>query len=249
MIFFKEFFSSVRCFLQAFGFLNRYRLWGFFFIPALLNLIIFIFIGYLAFIYSGELIRYFGDLLQIETQTAVTIVQFLIALVVRTIIILIYLKLYRYLSLIFLAPVLVIMADRLYRINHPEGSPLNAKRIISDAWRGAGLALNNLIRELSLTAIILLGAILVPILAPAAPFVIFFIESYFYGFSMIDYFNEQKHMSAQQSRNFVWLHKGTTMGIGAMFNILILLPVIGVILAPQMALTGAYISLQKLNNP
>lgn len=246
MTFFRELFLGVRSYFEALSYVHENRLWGFFIFPALLNLIIFAGISYLGYIYSGELIDYFAKLLELESENTLgSIAQFFLALVIRGIVIIIYFFFYRYLALIILAPVLALMAEKLHEIQTGISIPFSLNQLISDALRGAGIALKNLIRELTLTIVILIGAILIPPISIVAPPLIFTIESYFYGFSMIDYFNELKRMNARDSRDMIWSHKGLAIGNGAMFNILLFIPFIGVLIAPMLALTAAHLALVR----
>ena len=65
---------------------------------------------------------------------------------------------------------------------------------------------------------------------------------------MIDYFNELQKLSAKESRQMIWAHKGLALGNGAMFNLLLLVPVVGVMTAPLLALTASHIAMQKNND-
>lgn len=249
MTFFKEFFITIRAYYQTLDFIGAHRLWGFFIIPALLNLFIFIGIGILAYYYSGEVINYFTELFKINTDTTInTVAQFFLAFLIRIIVVFIYLKIYRYTILILMAPVLAIMAQKLHSITYGKHQSFKAKKLIADTLRGIGIAVNNMMRELLLTAVILIFAVIIPIISPFAPLLIFAIESYYYGFSMIDYFNELENLSAKQSRQMIWSHRALALGNGAMFNILLLIPVIGVMTAPLVALTASHLSLVKVSS-
>jgi CysZ protein len=46
-------------------------------------------------------------------------------------------------------------------------------------------------------------------------------QSYFYGFSMLDYTSERLKMNLQQSENFIWQHKWLAVAIGTVFNLLV----------------------------
>lgn len=248
MLFFKELFLSIQAYFKTLEFISFHRLWGFFIVPAIINLLIFIGIGILAYQYSGQLITYFSSLFEIDTDSTLNaITQFFLSLLIRTIVVIIYLKMYRYTILILMAPVLAIMAQRINSKTTDEHEPFRFKKMIADATRGIGIALKNILRELALTILILLLALIVPIFSPFAPPLIFIIESYYYGFSMIDYFNELEGLSAKESRDMIWSHKGMALGNGAMFNILLLIPVLGVMTSPLLALTASHLSLSKVS--
>lgn len=246
MTFFNELAKAIQAYFNSLEFINQHKLWGYFIIPAILNLLVFIAVGVIAFYSAGELIYYFSDLTDLDTSNeAVAFGQMLLAVLIRIIVFLIYLKLYRYFILILLAPVLALMAEKLFELKNESSVPFKFSRFISNAARGIKIAFSNLLKEIALTLIILIMVILLPIISPFAPLVIFLIEGYYYGFSMIDYFNELKGMKADESRGFIWEHKGLALGNGTLFSLLLLIPFIGVLIVPSLSLVAAHLSLEE----
>jgi len=55
----------------------------------------------------------------------------------------------------------------------------------------------------------------------------FLIASYFYGFAFIDYTNERNRLSLKQSIQFVRTNKWFAIGIGTIFALCFMVPLIG----------------------
>jgi CysZ protein len=72
----------------------------------------------------------------------------------------------------------------------------------------------------------------------------FFIESYFYGFSMMDYSCERHRLNMSESIHFIRQHRGMAIGNGMVFYLFMLIPILGWMLAPSYAVIAATIDLQ-----
>lgn len=111
--------------------------------------------------------------------------------------------------------------------------------------RGISIALRNMLwQSVYLIAILLVS--LIPVVGWITPVFALMIESYYYGFSMLDYSCERHKLSAAESINFIGNHKGLAIGNGAVFYLMHWVPVIGWIFAPAYAVIAATLSLQSL---
>ena len=68
-----------------------------------------------------------------------------------------------------------------------------------------------------------------------SPVLTWFVECYYFGFSMLDYNSERNKLSARRSIEFISLHKGLAIGNGLVFYLMHLVPVAGWILHPSYA--------------
>ena len=57
------------------------------------------------------------------------------------------------------------------------------------------------------------------------------VASYFYGFSFLDYSNERNQLSINESVSMVRKNKGLAIGLGLVFQICLLIPIIGSLVA------------------
>lgn len=104
-----------------------------------------------------------------------------------------------------------------------------------DLGRAVVLAVKNGFIQISLTVgCFFLG--FVPVIGFAAPFLLFAVNAYFYGFNFMDYSLERHHFSPPQSQQFVWNHRFSAMATGAPFALWLLVPFIGPMLSGFVAL-------------
>jgi len=248
MSFLREFFLAVQYYPRAVSFINQHRLWKYLVLPAIFNSIAFIAVGYLGWIYSGDLIGFLISKAGFAEDSGFwkTLVQVLLSIVIRGMVILLYLKLYRYIVLIFFAPILAFISEMIQEKANGIKRKFSFAQFSRDVLRGIGIAFKNLAIELSIYLLIFLTTLIIPIISPVSPFLVFMVGSYFYGFSMMDYRNEFYFLSAKESRKLIWDHIGLTMGNGLIFYFLLLIPVLGVLLAPTISVVAAGLALNEV---
>ncbi|MGM0580377.1 MAG: EI24 domain-containing protein [Bacteroidota bacterium] len=245
--FFQEFSQSTLAYYEAFQFVRKHNLKGFIFSSAFFNLFAFIFVGVIAWIYTGKLIDFiystfsfpddweeWGDFLQILT-----------AVFIRILLISLYINLYKYIVLIIFAPILAILSERTQNILNQQKKSINLVRLVSEIGRGMlmGLILIGLNIIIYLSLIVL--SLAIPFLSPAFAILVFLVESFFFGSSMLDYRNEYFQLSVKSSLQKIFKHKGLVLGNGLALNLFILIPVVGVLFAPSFALIAAGIHANK----
>lgn len=156
-----------------------------------------------------------------------------------------YISVYKYILLVLLSPLLAYISERTEELETGANYPFSWPQLFKDAWRGVKLSTLNFAKEISLVALLfLLG--LIPGLAIVTTPLIFLIQSYFVGFSMIDYFLERRKLSSRESRRAVKGLKGLSISTGVVFNALLFVPIVGVLLGPPLAAIAATRSLIKL---
>jgi CysZ protein len=82
------------------------------------------------------------------------------------------------------------------------------------------------------------------------PFILFFVSAYFMGFSLFDYNCERHRMTYRDSIHFMRSQRPYLLGVGAVYNILSYLPILGFIIPPVFAAVGAtktFLQIQKRN--
>ena len=93
---------------------------------------------------------------------------------------------------------------------------------------------------------LLLLSLTIPLFSPAFVLLVFILESFFFGASMLDYRNEYFQLSVKSSFNEIFKHKGLVLGNGLALNLFILIPFVGVLFAPSFALIAAGIHANKV---
>lgn len=252
-----NFFSQVRLgvstYAAAYRLIITNKLWAYVIAPGILNIFIFIISFLLVSAYSQELVSWalssissffsFPEWLSRVKE----IVVFLITIFIKIGFIFLYLSVYKYIILILMSPLLALMSERVENILTGKNYPFNWFDFLHDVVRGILLAIRNLVVELVLICLVfVLGFI--PILNLIAPALLFYISSYYYGFSMLDYSNERKRFSIKQSIHFISMQRGVAFGNGAVFYLLLLIPFIGWIIAPALSVTAAAIAREKMKD-
>ena len=125
--------------------------------------------------------------------------------------------------------------------------PFSINQLLKDIKRGVLIALKNIGLQVIIIVFVLVIAVFLPFLSPFVPFVLFFVGAYFQGFSMIDYRNEYHRLTVAESREFINSHKGLVIGNGAVFQIFLLIPIIGTIFAPVFSIVAAALAIEKLD--
>lgn len=248
MDFLHQFKLSFSFYWRTFRFIDTNNLWKLLIIPALINLIITFLVIVLAIKSGGAIVTYVLDNFQITTPDQVmhTFIEGVLMVIIRAFVFFIYLKAYRYLALIFLAPLFSLISSKVQLIDTGEAKTLCTSKYLVGCSRGIKIAIRNFFIEIILSTIIILISLVLAWIIPLAPLAILFLESYFMGYSMADYRNEYYGISSKKSRKLINENLGLVLGNGFFFNLLLLIPVIGVLFAPPFALISSGLSINYL---
>ncbi len=159
----------------------------------------------------------------------------------------------KYLLLIFLSPVMAYVSEKTENIITGKTYPFEWNQFAKDIIRGIALALRNMVIEITLLSLIWFANIFMTlflfpvglILSPFCMLLSFMISAYFLGFSAMDYTNERRKMTVSESVNSIRSMKGISTGIGSVFSLLLLLPVLGVTIASVTSVVAANLAMDK----
>ncbi len=148
---------------------------------------------------------------------------------------------YRYILLIVISPMLSILSEKveqLYKDDPNHTMPgFSVTKMARDVGRGIRLTIRNLFRELSYTiGLFILGFI--PGASVLSAPLTFAVQSYYAGFANMD-FTMERYMNVKERIRFVKSNKGMAIGNGLVFLLLLMIPVIGLLLAPTMGVIAA----------
>jgi len=144
-----------------------------------------------------------------------------------------FLSVFKYLVLIFTAPIMSALSAKVEYEIDPYSTRLKNGSFIKEMARGLRVSIRNVLRELSLTLVMLLIGV-IPVLTIVSGPVILIIQSYFAGFGNLNLWAE-RHLSYRDTLHFMRTNKGMCIGNGIVFVFLLAIPVIGVFLAPPLA--------------
>lgn len=148
---------------------------------------------------------------------------------------------YRFILLIVISPMLSILSEKveMLYVNDPNHKipGFSVKRMARDVGRSIRLTIRNLVRELSYTIGLLLSSFIPGLNVITTPLT-FGVQSFYAGFANMD-FTLERYMNVKERIRFVKRNKGLAIGNGFIFLVLLMIPVIGLLLAPTLGVIAA----------
>lgn len=136
----------------------------------------------------------------------------------------------KYILLIVLSPLLTYVTIEIAKSKKDLLKINNQNSFVSSIWRSIKINVRNLTKELIITlALLLLGFI--PFMQIIAIPMLFLVQAYFVGFGFMDYYLEG-YYTFRETITLVYKHKWAAITIGAIITLLMLIPVLGVLIAP-----------------
>lgn len=238
----RGFFDAIRHYNTAVQLISRLRLGVYFLIPALISLLV----GtglVIAIIGLGD---NFGAWIgaQYPFETGAIWFEKAGQWIGYILISLLAIILFRYIVMMFLAPVLSPLSARVERHYRPANDAgWSVRQISAEIIRAIRLNIRNLVKELFFTfLLILLG--FVPIIGWIAGFLILILQSYYSGFQNMD-FTLERHFNMRDSIRFVRANRGLAIGNGLVFIFMLMIPVLGLLVAPTLAVIAATIGVME----
>lgn len=162
----------------------------------------------------------------------------IVAFVVKTALWFLFGLVSKYVVLIVLSPLLAYASERTEEILTGRSYPFNFGLFIKDVGRGILMALRNGFVETAINVGVWVLTFFVPILAPLSIIFLWFVSSWFYGFSMFDYVYERQRMGIRASAAAARSRRGMVLANGMVFSIFMDPPVIGWLWKPFAVVVG-----------
>ncbi|MGK7394938.1 MAG: EI24 domain-containing protein [Candidatus Cyclobacteriaceae bacterium M3_2C_046] len=253
MRFFVQFYAAILAYQSSLKTIDRHSLWSKIWKPVIFSGLIAILVGLLAWSSSQKIIHWVLSVWQLDNFDAYwqSFIRIAIIFGARGITLFLFLKIYRYLILILLFPFLIELFKTFLqtKINDHGYSLKTPFRIASQ--KSIPVIFRNLLYELGLSIGIVLIVFLISWILPLAPFMLMIVESYFWGAGLTAFKLNVDQIGPQEGSQFISQYKGAILGNGFMFNLLLLIPVLGVLFAPTLAvgaLHETFIALEKEDN-
>lgn len=148
----------------------------------------------------------------------------------------------KYVVLVLLSPLLSYASERAEEVLTGVGTPFSMVRWAKEVLRGAGMALRNGTLELGINILVWVPTLFIPVLAPLSALFLWLVSCWFYGFSMFDYLHERHGWGVRASLRAARQRQGTVLANGMAFNLLMKVPVLGMITAPLLGAVGAVLA-------
>lgn len=148
----------------------------------------------------------------------------------------------KYLILALLSPLLAYASERTEELVSGRTTPFRLGKWLKETARGVIMATRNGVIEGGITLLLWAGTLFLPLLAPFTAVLLWLVSCWFYGFSMFDYVHERRSLGIREGIRAAKRQRGTVMANGILFNLLMKVPVLGVITAPLLGAVGAVLA-------
>ena len=234
---FREIIDSFGAYFGTIDFIRKHRLHNYFIISGFISILIGLVIFGTSYFLSDDLGAFLFKLYPFErwSDYVLKILNFTAGGVV----IILGLILYKYILLICIAPFMSPLSARVEEILTGESNEtkFSIKQTGYEIIRGIRISIRNVVRELVFSLLlIILG--LIPIFTVFVTPLLFVLQAYYAGFGNLDYYLERR-ANLKQSIRYVRRHRGLAIGNGAGFLLLLLIPILGLFLAPVLSTVAA----------
>ena len=248
----KEIIIALQSYAKAHHFITKHKLWKWILIPGILYTLLFSAGMYFFLESSNEAVtglsRFIGvgRWLHHQQSAALSFLFVMGEMMVRLVLLFFYFSLFKYLVLIIGSPVFAYLSQQTEALINGKEYSFQANQVLHDMRRGIQLALRNCLwQTVYIVSILILS--LFPVVGWITPVICIFVESYYYGFSMLDYSCQRHNLTLPASIAYIGQHKGLAIGNGLVFYGMHFVPILGWVLAPSYAVIAATISLYHQN--
>ncbi len=250
--FIKDFWLGLYSYYKAFVVIIQYNLWLFFLVPIALSI---------ALYFSANVVK--EELIGINLSEALSAIDFekefseikfqgvsadsgeLLILGAKLIFVIIAFKFNKYLVLLLLTPMNAMISARIERLLTGNRYKFNFNQYVEDIYRGVNFVLRNLARQAFIYLLWYLLVFMFPFLDMFSFYIIFLVGAFYYGASLMDYTNERRRLSMEESVQFIRQNAGMAMAIGGVFYSLFFVSIIGIILAPVLGVAAATLAIHN----
>lgn len=214
----RNFLDGVRAYRKAWDYVGDLRLWPFFLVPAIISVFLAVVIGVAAWTLSDDIAALFLRWIPFGGKVVETIGRILGGLLVAAV----GLAIFKTLVLIIAGPFMSPLSEKIeaYISGEPYEGAFSVGRAFREMARGLGINVRNLAWELFLSLLLIILGFAIPIVAPAVPFLIFFVQAYYAGFGNMD-FTLERHMGYRDSILFVGDFRGLALGNGTIYMLML----------------------------
>jgi CysZ protein len=148
----------------------------------------------------------------------------------------------KYVVLVLLSPLMAYASERAEELITGQGVPFHMGRWAKEVLRGVVMALRNGAVELGINLLAWVATLFLPLLAPLTAILLWAVSCWFYGFSMFDYIHERRRLGIGASIRAARERRGMVLANGVLFNLLMKVPLLGMVAAPLMGAVGAVLA-------
>lgn len=226
----RGFLTSISSLFRTIPYLFKPWIFGYLILSGFMSLAVFGLLSWAIYAFGDDL----GDSLlslspwAVESDLITTGIEW----ITRFILFILAVLIFKYVILIITSPLMSVVSSKVEK-NVTGHIPIPAGSAIRGLSRGISLSIRNISKEL-LFSLPLLALSLIPGVAIVTTPIIFLIQAYYAGFGNLDFYMERRY-NVRESKNYVKNNKGLAIGNGCIFLGLLLIPILGVFLAPTVS--------------
>ncbi len=243
--------EGLKAYPRAVRFITKNKLWRYFLIPALIGLLMFALVFGTVYEFVPDIVYFLSDYIGYDdwnfwgSAFLEKMFNFLLGLVMVSAVVLVFFVSFKFVIQIVLSPFLAWISEKTENIITGNEYPFDWGQFLHDSWRGVKMTVRNLIREVPLSLLILAFG-LIPVVGVVAPILLFVVSAYFVGFGMIDFYHERRQLSIPQSVQIMRKHRTLAVAVGAGFNLILMIPIVGVLIGPMLsAVAGTLAAIER----
>ncbi|MEM9282158.1 MAG: EI24 domain-containing protein [Verrucomicrobiota bacterium] len=224
--------SGLSAYFRVPGALFRYHLWPFQLLPAVISLILSILLFGGIYFVAGGFASWLDGLVEIPYEWLDKTVTVAIGVIAFTALVAAFFFAHKHLALIFLAPFLGAIAEETLKAVKGDSYIKNDLTISQSLARSAKINLQYIIREVFANLLFLLCGIIPAIGSVISASGMFLTQARFLGYGLMDFPLENRGLSVTESDRFARDRTGLSIGLGAGYLFLMMIPFIGWMFAP-----------------
>ncbi len=161
-----------------------------------------------------------------------------------------------YIIIMLMSPLFSVISEKTEKVITGQSIdyPFEIKQFAKDVFRGLGIAARNVLFETGVMILVFIAGLILSFISWVGIIFMFFISSYFYGFSYMDYSNERYRRSIKESVSFMRKYKWVAVVNGSLFALVLFIPYIGVALSAFIAVisviagTASMVEIKKIED-
>ncbi|MGY3795319.1 EI24 domain-containing protein [uncultured Aquimarina sp.] len=234
----KNIINGIKAYFGSFGLISKLGLWKYFAIPILISFLTGILFFALSWFLSDPLGGFIAKAWVWDwgSETFAVISKYFGILLILALGLVLYKHIVMALSAPFMSPVSEKVEAHILGDQHKHHAHRNTS-FREQLIRGIRINVRNLFREL-LFIIPLLILSLIPVVGIIATILIFAVQAYYIGFGNMDYTME-RHFKYKDSIEFVRKNRGTAIGNGIVFMLMLFIPIVGFIITLPISVVAA----------